>query len=610
MQLEFSGTGKMRRDFSNPNIVKGAKILIVDDRAPNRVMITSYLEPEGYVTQSAKNGIEALEAVANFFPDLIVMDVKMPEMDGYQACALLKKDPLTREIPVIFVTCASNEIKKAFEAGGSDHLQKPIRKDELLVRINVHLRMKELVELQNRWHERLESKFLEKVKDLEVVRQELEEEKRAGEEKIDYISKHDHLTGLGNRQELLIQLNHRLQDIRDGSGGHCLMFLDLDQFKVINDTCGHVAGDELLRAVANLLKDRIRKDDLLVRLGGDEFAILLERSDLKQAEIIAEKLREAIYGMKFNWQKSRFQVRVSIGVIVVNDANESVEKLLGFADSACHAAKELGRNRIHLFYTEKSQSLYLHREMEWVSTLTRAIEEDRIILMRQVIEPTRTEDRKGAHYEILVRLREPEGNLTPPGAFLPAAEKFSMMPTLDRFIVNKTLHWLADHPGELENLSKCAINLSGQSLGDEHMYSFIVEKLNHYAIPAEKICFEVTETSAVINLSRTISFIEAVRKHGCLFALDDFGSGFSSYTYLKHLPADYLKIDGSFVLNIVDDPIDFAFVESMNHIGHVLGKKTIAEYVENDAIFTKLKFMGVDYVQGFGIGKPELLIDQ
>lgn len=427
-------------------------------------------------------------------------------------------------------------------------------------------------------------------------------------EDLEYAASHDALTALVNRQEFERRLQRVLETARAEQVEHALCYLDLDQFKVINDTCGHVAGDELLAQIAMLLRGQVRERDTLARLGGDEFGVLMEHCSLAQAERVAKALREAIEGLRFVWEGRSFDIGVSIGLVSITEFSESIANVLSAADRACYAAKDEGRNRVHVYHEDNAELARRHGEMQWATRIPRALEEHRFHLVSQPIVPLNSGVSRGEHYEVLIRMEDEEGRIVLPGAFLPAAERYNLSVKIDRWVTGRTLQWLADDPKRLRNLFLCTINLSGHSLGDEAFLQFIIRLFDQSNVPPKKICFEITETATIANLFNATRFMKALKELGCQFALDDFGSGFSSFAYLKSLPVDFLKIDGVFVRDIVDDPINLAMVKSINEIGHAMGKRTIAEHVENDAILEKLlSEIGVDYVQGYGIARPQRL---
>jgi diguanylate cyclase (GGDEF)-like protein/PAS domain S-box-containing protein len=441
-----------------------------------------------------------------------------------------------------------------------------------------------------------------------VVFSDVTEIRRLAEQMV-YQANHDSLTGLVNRQEFERRLSRTLETARTDTVEHTLCYLDLDQFKVINDTCGHVAGDELLRQLASVLHDKVRKRDTLARLGGDEFGVLMEHCDLDEGRRAANALRDAVESFRFRWEDKNFRIGVSIGIASVTEATESVARVLSQADSACYAAKDRGRNRIQVYSVEDTEFVRRSGEMEWVRQINQALEENRFRLFCQpiaAIEPGR--DEKG-HYEILLRMVNEEGTLVLPAEFFPAAERYHLASKIDQWVIATTFEWLRHHPNLLDHLLLCSINQSGHSLGDAAFLEYVNREFEKNGIPGSKICFEITETAAIANFASASRLITDLKKRGCQFALDDFGSGLCSFAYLRALPVDFLKIDGAFVKNIVGDPLDFAMVKSINDMGHVLGKQTIAEFVENRAILDKLREIGVDYAQGYGISSPRPLDD-
>lgn len=432
-------------------------------------------------------------------------------------------------------------------------------------------------------------------------------EKRKLSNQLSFQATHDALTGLINRSEF----EHQLEDLLDGASRqhteHALLYLDLDQFKVVNDTCGHSAGDELLRQLTARIQSRVRESDTFARLGGDEFGILLENCPLHQAIQLANVLLDEVKSFHFSWLDKSFSVGVSIGLVSINDNSGSSARVLSAADAACYAAKDKGRNRVQVYSQDDIEMAERHGEMHWVARIAKALEDQRFRLYYQPIVPIQSAaHEQQQHFEVLLRMLDENHKLVPPGAFIHAAERYNMMVEIDRWVVSNVFKWLLAHA---DRPVICAINLSGQSVNDERFLAFLIDQIKASGVARQKLCFEITETAAISNLTKANNFIRTVKSLGCSFSLDDFGSGMSSFSYLKHLPVDYLKIDGSFVRDMVSDPIDCAMVESINHIGHVMGIKTIAEFVENQAILDKLRSIGVDYVQGYSIAKPGPLKD-
>jgi len=422
---------------------------------------------------------------------------------------------------------------------------------------------------------------------------------------LSYEASHDALSGLINRREFEIRLQRALDSAQATATSHAVCYLDLDQFKVINDTCGHVAGDELLRQLAQLLQSRVRSNDALARLGGDEFGLLLHDCSMADALGIANALLRAVEQYQFVWGASTFTVGASIGVVPLSGNFRRITQVLQAADAACYAAKDQGRNRVHVYQEDDAVVAQRHGEMQWVARVKRALTENRFLLEAQPIVPILAEPSPALRsYELLLRMRELDGSIVPPGAFLPAAERYNLTQRLDRWVISSALHWLAANPATTERIGRVYVNLSGDSLGDPQLHDFIRAVLDETRVAPTKVGFEITETAAIGNLTRANQLIAELRRLGCAFSLDDFGSGVSSFAYLKALTVDWLKIDGLFVGNIVHDRVDYEMVRSITDIGHVMGKKVVAESVESAAVLDRLKQIGVDYAQGHALGAP------
>ena len=412
---------------------------------------------------------------------------------------------------------------------------------------------------------------------------------------------YDDLTGLVNRREFELRLERIVAESHSNRKEHVFCYLDLDQFKIVNDTVGHLAGDQLLKQVAELLKRDVRSTDTLARLGGDEFGILLENCPLSRAVIIAEKLIADLTKYSFNWHEKFFKVGVSIGLVAITEQTASATHVMSQADIACYAAKDLGRNRFHIYQQEDQESNQRHSDLLQVSQIQQALNEDRFCLYYQFITPLEVE--LEPYYEILVRLKDETGKLVPPGAFIPAAERYNLMPEIDKWVMRHVLidaqHIFARLP-----FGQIAMNLSGTSLNDPQLGNYVKQLLKSSSLPAERICFEITETAVVSNLGEALAFISDMRKLGIRFALDDFGSGLSSFSYLKRFEVDFLKIDGSLVRDMSTDYTDQVMIQAINQIGHAMNIHTIAEFVETEDDIAMLKSFKVDYAQGFAISRP------
>ena len=422
-----------------------------------------------------------------------------------------------------------------------------------------------------------------------------------------YRSSHDDLTGLCNRRRFEQLLEQALHQARGGGCEHVLCYLDLDQFKLINDTRGHWAGDEMLRQVAGMLRSIMRPQDHLARLGGDEFGILMQDCDIEQGSRMAVDIASEIAGMRFFWEDNVFALSASLGVVAVDATAESTEQLLRHADTACYAAKDSGRNQVRVYTPQDSDLADRTGEMHWVSRIPQAIERGEFELWSQPV--LALQDGPAAYHELLLRLRDAQGNPVSPGIFIPAAERFDLMGQLDRWVAETALQWLQQCQTRGQELPVIGINISGTAMSSEAFPEFLLEAVRNAGVPGDRLCFEITETAAVSNLTRTARFMQELRALGCRFALDDFGSGLSSFTYLKSLPVDYLKIDGSFVKDIEHDPIDLAMVRAIHELSGIVGLTTIAEHVENDRIGARLRDLGIPFGQGYGLAMPRPLSD-
>jgi diguanylate cyclase (GGDEF)-like protein len=556
------------------------RVLIVEDSENDALLLVRELRRGGYApTFHRVDTSESMHAALARQPwDLVITDHKMPRFDSNAALAMVKEG--YPDTPVIIVSGSIGEefAVAAMKAGAQDYLMKGN-----LMRL-VPAVERELREAETR------------------------RARRRAEDAIRHMAYHDALTDLVNRSEFERRLAQALSSAKERGLSHALLYMDLDQFKLINDTCGHVAGDELLRQLAVLFQDLVRGNDTLARLGGDEFGALLESCPLEHAEQIAEDFRRTISDFRFVWRDKPFGICVSIGLVPITAHSANVSAMLSHADMACYAAKGQGRNRVHVYSEGDEELARRHGDMQWVPRIKQALEEDRFLLYRQTIVPVLSAAGSTANFEFLIRLRENDGSIIGPAAFIAAAEHYNLMPALDRWVIEHAFAYLGEVYGQApppQNPGAFFINLSGTSLSDQSFFEFIHEKLQEHELAASMICFEITETAAICNLGKAVEFIKEIREAGCKFALDDFGSGLSSFSYLKTIPVDFVKIDGSFVRNILNDPMDRAIVEAINEICHVAGIRTVAEFVETPEIKHELQTIGVDYMQGYGVSEPE-----
>lgn len=430
-------------------------------------------------------------------------------------------------------------------------------------------------------------------------------EARQLQRQLEHQALHDDLTGLWNRRAFEQKLSELVSEARQGEGEHTLVYIDLDQFKVINDTVGHLAGDELLKQVATLLRKEILQSDFLARLGGDEFGLLLVECPLQLATLRSERLRKRLIEVPFTWASKSFQIAASFGLTAIN-AELPDGNALALADLACYGAKEQGRNQVHVYHPNDQELADRRNEMDWVGRLKNALDEERLLLYCQRIQPLRKcpEGESPLMQELLIRMRDEEGRLVMPHQFIPAAERYAIMHQIDLWVIEHVCAWLR----RIDDQRTCFfINLSGSSLGNPSVVEAIEAQLRENRSLCTRFCFEISESAAISNLAKTAAFMEQLKERGARFSLDDFGGGLSSFTYLKKLPVDFIKIDGSFIRSLLDDPVDAAMVESIAHISRQMNIQTVAEFVESEAILKRLAEMGVDHAQGYAIERPHPL---
>ncbi|MCG7922284.1 MAG: EAL domain-containing protein [Candidatus Thiodiazotropha lotti] len=558
------------------------RLLLAEDSEDDALLLLHHLKKDQWTIEHHVR-VDSPETLAQALTDpswdLVITDHNMPSFDSEEVLKMV--NDANGDIPVIIVSGSIGEelAVSMMKCGAADYIMK-----SNLTRLGAAIE-RELQEAKSR------------------------EARRLAEDRLHHMAFHDSLTNLKNRHELEQALQKALEEARHANQSHAFMYLDLDQFKVVNDTCGHMAGDELLRQISAVLKKRVRGSDLLARLGGDEFGVLLLNCPLDRAEQLANILRETVEAFRFIWEGRPFNTSVSIGLVDITPMTKSGIEVLSNADMACFAAKSRGRNRVHI-YTAEDDELALRRdEMQWVSRINSALSEDRFLLYQQPIVPLVAVEGP-CHTEVLLRMQGPDGEIISPGAFIPAAERYDLMQRLDRWVVNSIFTYLGEHRQDRDRGQLFFINLSGTSLSDPDFFEFIRERMNRLKVSPRSICFEVTETAAINNLEITESFIQEIREMGCHFALDDFGAGLSSFSYLKSLSVDFLKVDGSFVKQVEEDEMSRAIVDAINTIGHVAGLKTIAEFVERQQTREMLQSMGVDFAQGYGIQRPQPLIER
>jgi len=548
------------------------KVLIAEDSADDAVLIQRELVRGGFQIELLRvdSAPDMQAALGTAEWDLIITDHNMPGFDSSEALALAKQyDP---EIPFILVSGSIGEevAVDAMKSGAHDYVMKGNLK-RLLPAVR-----RELREAQNR---------------------RAHQEAQAA---IRHMAFHDSLTELVNRVEFEQRLEKAVANARDTAETHALLYLDLDQFKLVNDSCGHLAGDELLRRLSKRLQRLVRESDTLARLGGDEFGVLLKSCGLSTATQVAKGLLDNIRDYLFVWDDRSFRVGASIGLVKV-DGQQDAQALLSMADMACYAAKDLGRNRVHVYAEGDSELNRRRSEMQWVQRLQESAKDNALMLYRQCIQ---AQNGGCSHYELLLRMRDESGEIITPDRFIPAAERYSLMGEIDRWVIQHACKLVkAEASGDAEAIT--FINLSANSLSDSGLVDFIKAQLREHSINPENIGFEITETAAIADYDCALKLIKDLRAYGCKVSLDDFGTGMSSFSYLRSLSVDFIKIDGEFVSNMLEDEMDSAIVEAVNHIGHIANIQTIAEHVSSDALLERVAEIGVDFAQGWAVHRPE-----
>ncbi len=573
-------------------------ILIVDDIPDNVDLIKTMLTRSGFSSlHTANSGKAALECLRQQVSngastiDAVLLDIMMPGMDGYEVSRLIHAHDEWADIPVIMITANATWQEKvareSFDAGAVDILFKPVRRVDLMPRIISALSLKKERDLRKSREQDLETEL---------------SERRIIEARLQHLVNHDDLTGLCNRRRLEQQLEVVVLRARKGGRLSALLYIDLDHFKVINDAEGHAAGDRLLSEVANILRHEIGTSGLLARISSDEYTVLVEDITEVKALEIAEKLRHIMDQFQFTTNNHTYHIGASIGVATIKPGDlASASEVLARADQACYVAKTHGRNIVHLFNKEDTEMSNLRSAIHWVPLIRDALANNKFKLVFQPVLSLK--DKSVPHYETLIRMVGDDGNLIPPNNFIPVAEKMGLIHDIDLWVVNHAIDILRDLPEKFRDAS-LGINLSSYAFQDTALLPMLKEKLEKTGVRPEKIVFEITETAAIANYSQTREMIMNIRQLGCRFALDDFGSGFSSFNYIKEFPVDFLKIDGAFITNLTSDPVDQTLVKSMIEIAKTLNKEIIAEFVENKDILDLLIQYGADFAQGYFIGKP------
>jgi diguanylate cyclase (GGDEF)-like protein len=592
--------------------VQAATILVVDVNAEDTHKICQLFERQGHRVLVSDSCEAALDTLETERPDLILLHIEMACMGGLACCRLLKAEPRFSNIPVVFLTNSSDEAEAAFAAGGVDYLVQPVRESELLARIDTHLSLAQLMlsleasnaalaELNNN----LELRIVERTRKLATANANLRKEvreRRLLQDRLDYLSKYDFVTRMFNRysfRELLTRALSKLTS--DRPQRYFLAYLDLDQFSVINDSCGHIAGDEFLRQLAEVLKSSLTEQDAICRMGGDEFALLFAAENEVMALERARLLTRLVEDFRFVWEDEVFQEGVSIGLLELDDSFNDADHLLGVAERTCFESKAKGGGEISVYNIAKNRLRHNDQQLRWVPLIQQALKNDEFFLVGQYIQDL--SGGKPKKMEVLLRLGLVQDKVLPPGSFIPIAERYHLIAQIDKWVFSQVLQQQIKR-GQVMQYS---VNVSGESISKESFVDAIEALLVTSRFPGKYLCFEITETSAITDLDACRRFIERFKPYGCQFSLDDFGTGTSSYGFLRHLQVDYLKIDGIFVRDMEKDKVNRMLVESVTAIARELGIKVIAECVENAEVLSMLQEMGVDYAQGYFLHRPTRL---
>lgn len=587
-----------------------ASLLIVDDTPENIDLVASMLEGhEAVELMAATSGERALELVQRRLPDLVLLDVMMPGIDGFETCRRLRKLPGMAEVPVLFVTAKTDEVGEGFAAGGSDYLSKPVRADELRARVRHHLERRRLLRTLQTMNAELEERVRERTQELMQANRQLREEineRRFMQDRLSYLATHDFVTRLYNRDALENQVQLRLLERGQPGDPGCLLMLDLARFRNVNDSCGYIAGDELLRQVADLLAALSSPAEFIARLGGDRFALLTpERAE--GALRLAQRLKQAFEGFHFQWDGRAYPIDARIAVVPLAHEFLSFDQVMAKADEACYLLRADGGQQVRLHRSQVGDA-DPREAVAWLHRLMDAIQQQHLRVFFQRIVPLQQDAEPGLLMEVLVRLWDPsEQRIVPPGVFLPHASRYQLIEQIDHWMLRETLGQLVRMPELLAAVRQVSVNLSAQMLRDAQLAERIDALLRELSFPPEKLCLEITESEAVVNLDQAQAFMTQLKARGVRFSLDDFGTGFASFAYLKRLPFDRLKIDGAFVKDMDSDPANAAMVASMVQMAQALGLPVVAEFVERGAVVQRLRELGVQYAQGYYFHQPEAL---
>ena len=592
------------------------RILIVDDTPHNIDVLSATLADEPCELMAATSGARALELAARSGPDLVLLDVMMPGMDGFEVCRRLKAGEATADIPVVFVTARTDDVSVGFAAGGSDYISKPINADEVRARVRHQLERRMLLEQLRELNQGLEEKVRERTAELTVANRHLRQEineRRYMQDRLNYLATHDFVTRLYNRGALDAHVSELLARVQRAGARAVFLLIDIDQFRLVNETCGCIAGDELLRQFADVVAGQLDRTDFFARLGGDKFGIVSENGADDAGPALARRVLAQLAEFEFHWEERSFRMAASVAVVRIGPDIVSFDQLMLAADEAAYLAKRDGRGAIRVHDASVLDAEGHRESVNWALLLVDALKHHQFRAHFQRLRPLAAsggEAAPGLHVETLIRLWDPRRQrLVLPSQFIAPAERFHLIGELDRWMIREVVSTLGGLSDWHDRIDQVAVNLSAVSIREPGLAQFVADTLAEFKVPGRLLCFEITETEAIVNLQSAGEFMQALHRLGCRFALDDFGSGFASFTYLRQLPFDTIKIDGVFVRDMDADLVHGGMVRSMVEMVRLLNKPVVAECVETESVAALLRELGVDWAQGFLFHHPEPLTE-
>ena len=594
-----------------------SKILIVDDTPHNIDVLSATLADEHCELMAATSGARALELAVRGLPDLVLLDVMMPGMDGFEVCRRLKADPATTDIPVIFVTARTDDVSQGFAVGGSDYISKPINADEVRARVRYQLERSNLLEQLRELNHGLEEKVRERTAELTIANRHLRQEineRRYMQDRLNYLATHDFVTRLYNRGALDAHVSELLARVQRTDCNAVFLLIDIDQFRLVNETCGCIAGDELLRQFAEVVGGLLQRTDFFARLGGDKFGVVAEDAGPDGGPVLARRILDQLAEFEFHWEERSFKMAAAVAVVRIARDIVSFDQLMLVADEAAYLAKREGRGTIRVHDSSLLEGEGHRESVNWALVLVDALKRNEFRAYFQRLTPLAAAEKgadgaaPGLHVETLIRLWDPRRQkLVLPGLFIAPAERYHLIGELDRWMIREVVSLLGKLPDTHDRIDQVAINLSAVSIREPGLAQFVADTLREHGVSGRLLCFEITETEAIVNLQSASEFMHTLHRLGCRFALDDFGSGFASFTYLRQLPFDTIKIDGMFVRDMDADLVHGGMVRSMTEMARLLKKPVVAEFVETEAVAGLLSELGVDWAQGFLYHVPEPL---